>query len=148
MKNVLRWLLVSLPILVAVAQLCFSNFSNLTRWKGGGFGMYTDIHINHRSIWLKIELEDTTKYVKIQPVEKPWAPDDKQVAAIRKELSQQLDKLVSFPAAVDFEDPAFARVKALANEPAAKKFSILIGHLALDIDKETIQNKVLYSHDI
>jgi len=148
MKQVLRWLLMVLPIGVAVVQLYNSNFSNMTRWKGGGFGMYTDIHINHRSVWLKIELEDTVKFLKIQPVAKPWAPDDKMIADIRQTLTLQLDRLVSFPAIVNYEDPAFARVKALTNEPTAKKFSIVIGQVALDVDKETIQNKVLYSHDI
>lgn len=47
-------LLVLIPVVVALSQLYFSNFSDLTRWKGGGFGMYTDPHPNlSRFVWLE-----------------------------------------------------------------------------------------------
>jgi hypothetical protein len=148
MKIMFRWLLIMVPIAIIAFQLYFSNFSNLTRWKGGGFGMYTDIHINHRSIWLKVELPDTTTYLKIQPVAKSWAPDDKQVAEIRQVLTTQLDRLLSFPASVNYSHESFKQVKAILNQPEAKKVTIIIGQMTLDIDKESMQNKVLYSHDI
>lgn len=148
MKIIFRWLLLIVPVAVIAVQLCFSNFSNLTRWKGGGFGMYTDIHIQHRSVWLKVEFPDTITYIKIQPVDKPWAPDDKQVAEIRQALTTQLDGLVSFPASVNYDNEAFGKVKTILNHPHAKKVSVVIGQMTLDIDKEKMQNKVLFSHDI
>lgn len=35
-----------------VAQLWQSNQGQLTRWKGGGFGMYTDIHWSSNQVWI------------------------------------------------------------------------------------------------
>lgn len=34
-------------------QVYASNFMHLTKWKGGGYGMYTDVHPERRSIVLK-----------------------------------------------------------------------------------------------
>jgi len=148
MNKVSKWILFVVPVLIACVQLYFSNFSNLTRWKGGGFGMYTDIHIYHRTVWIVAESADSTKKIKIHPVEKPWAPDNPLVAKLRKELSPFMDGLVSFPSSVDYNAPEFKEVKTLINFPNASKYSILIGQLVVDIDHDKIQHKLLCSHDI
>lgn len=40
---------------VALVQLGFVESRGLTRWKGGGFGMYSDPHPILREVWLEIE---------------------------------------------------------------------------------------------
>jgi hypothetical protein len=48
-----EFLLIALPIIVAVLQVRLVDTSNLTRWKGGGFGMYAEPHpASARNIWL------------------------------------------------------------------------------------------------
>lgn len=45
----------SLPILiigVAAAQFFQVYAHHLTRWKGGGFGMYSEVHPKHRQVWV------------------------------------------------------------------------------------------------
>lgn len=41
-----------LALLIATLQLMISSLSPLTPWKGGGFGMYSEIHPNKRQLWL------------------------------------------------------------------------------------------------
>lgn len=37
---------------VAAAQFYQVYFTHLTRWKGGGFGMYSEVHPKFRQVWL------------------------------------------------------------------------------------------------
>ncbi|MGB5981088.1 MAG: hypothetical protein WBG46_02985 [Nonlabens sp.] len=53
LKFLLRGVLIGLPIVMICWQVYASNFMHLTRWKGGGYGMYTDSHPEYRSIVLK-----------------------------------------------------------------------------------------------
>lgn len=44
-----------IPLLLVgffLAQLWHSQEGQLTRWKGGGFGMYTDIHWSSNQVWV------------------------------------------------------------------------------------------------
>jgi len=55
----LEYIVVSVPILVALLHLVMIQSSSQTRWKGGGFGMYADPHPNsYRVVWLVGETED------------------------------------------------------------------------------------------
>jgi hypothetical protein len=57
LKTVFRGVLITIPIVMICWQVYASNFQHLTKWKGGGYGMYTDSHPEHRSIVL--ETSDT-----------------------------------------------------------------------------------------
>jgi hypothetical protein len=55
----LEYVVVLLPILVALLHLVMIESTSQTRWKGGGFGMYADPHPNsYRVVWLVGESED------------------------------------------------------------------------------------------
>jgi hypothetical protein len=55
----LEYVVVGVPILVALLHLVTIQSSSQTRWKGGGFGMYADPHPNsYRVVWLIGENED------------------------------------------------------------------------------------------
>lgn len=55
----LEYIVVLLPILIALLHLVMIQSSSQTRWKGGGFGMYADPHPNsYRVVWLVGESED------------------------------------------------------------------------------------------
>ena len=55
----LEYIVVGVPILVALLHLVMIQSSSQTRWKGGGFGMYADPHPNsYRVVWLVGEDED------------------------------------------------------------------------------------------
>jgi hypothetical protein len=48
-----RWLVPSLLVVVASVQLARVSFGGQTRWRGGGFGMYSEFHPNRNQIWLR-----------------------------------------------------------------------------------------------
>jgi hypothetical protein len=47
-----RWLVPCLLIAIASTQLGRVFFSGQSRWRGGGFGMYSEFHPNLAQIWL------------------------------------------------------------------------------------------------
>jgi hypothetical protein len=47
-----RWLVPFLLITIASAQLGRVFFSGQSRWRGGGFGMYSEFHPNLTQLWL------------------------------------------------------------------------------------------------
>ena len=48
-----RWLVPLLLLGVASVQLARVAFSGQSRWRGGGFGMYSEFHPNRNQIWLR-----------------------------------------------------------------------------------------------
>jgi hypothetical protein len=63
-------ILICLPILVALSQIYFYQTSDLSSWKGGGFGMYSGAHPNSsRNIWLEGVKDSVHRSVRIHPVD-------------------------------------------------------------------------------
>ena len=61
-------LVLVLPIIVATIQFTLFLTSDLTLWKGGGFGMYSKPHPNSfRHIWLVGKNGDQSSYFRIYP---------------------------------------------------------------------------------
>ena len=48
-----RWLVPLLLVAVASVQLARVSFGGQSRWRGGGFGMYSEFHPNKNQIWLR-----------------------------------------------------------------------------------------------
>ena len=49
-----RYLAVSLLAIIAVSQFALVYSASLTRWRGGGFGMYSDFHERHNDLWVEL----------------------------------------------------------------------------------------------
>ena len=88
----------SVPIIVFIVAIFqfIQTRNGLTRWKGGGFGMYTELNYPHREVW--IVLPDTTMNVRFIPeVKKKYGelinrvkryPNKKSVGKLSEQLSQ------------------------------------------------------------
>lgn len=62
--------LVAVPILIASIQLFFYKTSDLTSWRGGGFGMYSDPHPNiSRNVWLTGEGDSRAVAIRLYPLD-------------------------------------------------------------------------------
>src|SRR5688572_14045580 len=48
----LRWFVPFLLVAIASTQLGRVFFSGQSRWRGGGFGMYSEFHPNLTQVWL------------------------------------------------------------------------------------------------
>ena len=47
-----RWLVPALLVVVGVVQVALAEGGAVSRWRGGGFGMYADHHPNAHRVWL------------------------------------------------------------------------------------------------
>ena len=55
---------------VALVQVVLSSSANLSRWKGGGFGMYSEPHpYSSRSLWIKLRHPIGTTYLRLSPLD-------------------------------------------------------------------------------
>ena len=64
-----------LMLCVALIQLLLSQSSTLSRWRGGGYGMYTTFHPNFTQIWLIENNKQTRLDTVVHPVPLWYNPD-------------------------------------------------------------------------
>jgi hypothetical protein len=68
--RLLEIVVIALPILVAAVQITLYKSSNLSSWRGGGFGMYSDPHPRaSRSVFLSGVRETSRITVRIYPLD-------------------------------------------------------------------------------
>ena len=76
----LKYGIPSLALIVVVIQLFLVNTKNLSRWKGGGYGMYTEIHYFYNQIYIpgmsvdslvkdNLEMKSTLGHLMVMPNE-------------------------------------------------------------------------------
>ncbi len=56
-KKIVKYFVPILMFLVAAFQLFQVNNDGLTRWKGGGYGMYSEIHYSYYEVWITYQGE-------------------------------------------------------------------------------------------
>jgi hypothetical protein len=75
-----RWLVPLLLAGVASVQLARVSFGGQSRWRGGGFGMYSEFHPNQNQVWLRA-LD--------QPAAPPRRlPDERDAPATRRAVAR------------------------------------------------------------
>ena len=52
-EPILKWSIPIIFFLMACWQFYMVDAHGLTRWKGGGYGMYTEIHPKERQVWVQ-----------------------------------------------------------------------------------------------
>jgi hypothetical protein len=62
------FLVLGILTLVATVQLAVVEYRGMTRWKGGGFGMYSEPHYHQNQIWLGGMGPDGITYSLIEPL--------------------------------------------------------------------------------
>ena len=114
MPNVFRWILKNLeyaviiiPLILGAFQIYFSKSDNLSAWRGGGFGMYTEPHpVKSRVAFLITQSESSTNCIRVYPIDPRLAGD----SSINKKYLNQLKGIsgiaanrISFPSRMDLE---------------------------------------------
>ena len=81
----LETLLLLIPLAVAAVQIHRSQNSDLTSWRGGGFGMYSDSHPRHsRFVWVTGTVNGKRTATRLYP------PDDRIYDRNQRETSLQI----------------------------------------------------------
>ena len=58
---VARYAAPTILLIVAIHQLTLVHTTQLSRWRGGGFGMYSEIHPKYRRIWAQTGQQSETR---------------------------------------------------------------------------------------
>jgi len=97
-------LVTGLAFLVAanvLLQAYMHKTTALLAWKGGGFGMYTEPHVEDRSVWLTFNGRGETASVRLWPETKEFAAWQEKAGvkgvAFLSKLRAQADRLRYFP---------------------------------------------------
>lgn len=105
--KLLPWMVVLIPLLIAHTQLYFYTYSDLSSWKGGGFGMYSEPHPNSsRSIWIEGYRDSTKTAFRLYPMDsrvnlKKIKSND--VRKLIQQMSAVAKKAKNFPSNTNFE---------------------------------------------
>jgi hypothetical protein len=84
----LELVVVLLPILVASIQIYFALTSDLTRWRGGGFGMYTDPHPHvNRTVWVEGSRAGSPAALRLYPLDERLQQKCMRFTRLRRDLS-------------------------------------------------------------
>lgn len=99
--------------------------SGLNRWKGGGYGMYSEIHYNNNEVWIA----NANGLINV-----------KQLIKKSKNLTQLMTRLKKFPNQNSFQNFC----DALRNEQRFDSLTIQIWRPAFNLDSLTYQRLLLY----
>jgi hypothetical protein len=152
-KKWLLWMLYGVPLLVAGNQMLRSNLSDLTRWKGGGFGMYTEMYPENRSIWLVTESADSSLVVKIYPITlSERGKLDPYMREVYRQLRPEVRNLLHYPSGFNYNskrmnttrDLLWDRHKKLIGEnPLVMRIEVQAVEFSLDDAK--LESRLLVS---
>jgi len=103
----LETLLLGVVIAVAALSLYRSQTSDLHRWKGGGFGMYTDPHPSRRMMWIEGEIAGEHTAFRVYPIDWRMAISGMRDSDLRRDLFHLEDlarDIRNYPARSDLAD--------------------------------------------
>lgn len=139
-----------LPVVVAGLQIYFSQFSTLSPWKGGGFGMYTAQHPDDRGIFLEYQNDTAVIYRRIYPF--PNGKPDSSLAGLEF-LYPFLPQLLVFPSSVDVSGPDWKTVRLWAERKGRKcatsqKIFFHITEPTWNLKNQTFTTKTLFRREL
>ena len=113
-----------IPLLItgiAGAQL-YKAQNGFTRWKGGGFGMYSEMHYNLNQIWLNDQLIEKEQLPEELSKSFKRKPSDTHAKLILKELASDIpdaETLQLWRPTFDFESMTYSRKLVYEYQPHA-----------------------------
>jgi len=142
-----RFILIFLPLLVAAFQIYFSNFYRLTRWKGGGFGMYTSMHSNLRSLWITFPEKGGVRSIKIYPSKHI---KDGNVIAFQHFIQPEIRKFMNFPDTtnIQFLLKGINQSGIFSHKLLPKKTALIVAEMSVDLEKRRISNKPIFRYEL
>lgn len=77
-RQLLNYTIPAFMVIVIIVQLFLVYTKQLSRWKGGGYGMYTEIHYSHNQIYIQggisvdslekdMDIKEAFKFLRLMP---------------------------------------------------------------------------------
>ena len=99
-KSVLTYLPITVSIAIIFFQIYLSSEKELSKWKGGGFGMYTEVHYNNYEVWI------SKQKVSIESLKRQ-----------NQSIKEQIDRCKLWPNSIELEKLALMIRDKNGNEP-------------------------------
>ncbi len=116
-------LIPAVALIVALCQLIMVHQHRLTRWRGAGFGMYSELHPSHRQLWLAIEGHPARSRW-LRPLDlSPGGCDAPQARLTRCEKLPTRDCLCELAACLGLSEPHAVRAYQPLFDPDAPALS-------------------------
>ena len=149
-----EYLVLLIPLVIAVIQLYYSNFDNLSAWRGGGFGMYTEPHpVHYRTAFICFDNDDTgsESCLRIYPADLGVVEDDSK--ASYSKASGIVRSRITFPSRIDNDQLAdqLKIIKANAGQKALRTEDCVllkVFEIGLSEDGGTLNNDLIYEKKI
>ncbi|OUS14573.1 hypothetical protein A9Q93_07785 [Nonlabens dokdonensis] len=142
LKRLFKISLILMPLIMISWQLYASNLQNLTKWKGCGYGMYTDSHGEYRAIVYR--LKNTDSLIQVYPIRKDdYHRLDESSQSIYFKAGKALRVASFYPEWYE---------KDLKENPWVARFTNQEGNLEihrtdLDIDNKIARSVKVYSYE-
>ncbi|PIK14204.1 hypothetical protein [Halobacteriovorax sp. JY17] len=147
-KNFLLYLIPMVALVVGVIQWSLVETTLLSRWKGGGFGMYTELHPNvARTSWVSFQVNN--KSYKMRGKDIKEALKESQIFGPRTDLAishlyNNLKDLRYYPNAESIKDAIFLFKKLYkAAGLEITNLCIEVTELSLNIKEKSYNNNSL-----
>ena len=158
----LIWALAVLAAANVLIQLYTHKTTALTAWKGGGFGMYTEPHVDSRSVWLTFTIGGQSAHLRLWPESEAmsvWRADiSVQNSAALGRITDAAEQLRYYPdhgAAADllttatrvrWRDTLTGGVRPARGKTFARQaMSLQVFENAYDIHAQTLSNVLVYA---
>jgi hypothetical protein len=141
--HLLKVILILIPLIVLFVHLFLVTTTPLTRWKTGGFGMYTDAHPNLRYM---LAQDSTGNWVKIYPLKKQeiLAMDESTRSRFR-ESADNIRQAIYYPPKTQnllFDQSYVQHVTGL------ERPNLRIMGIELDLEQKQLIKKIIYAAEV
>lgn len=146
--------------LVALVQVVLSTSTTFSKWKGGGFGMYTEPHpLSSRCLWVKLRDPSGATYVRLSPLDRRldsslsglskdrravWMRRVDDMSTIlmwpRDEVLRKLGEAVN--ELISYDSSALGTVSGI-DWPRSSIVTVSVVETRLDLDSDTFENRVV-----
>jgi hypothetical protein len=145
---------------VAIVQIFLVQGSDLNRWKGGGFGMYSDPHSFQRFVWVRGLGEGEERAIRVFPLDKRLRftePDDSRLRDALNRLSFAAQGFRYFPSGTRCErlttalrefETGFAQDPRLAKLLPRNNLNVVVVEVVISGSYDSIEGKKIFDRPL
>ena len=148
----MKYIVPLLILLVAFSQLIIWKGKSYSKWKGGGFGMYTEPHpLSHRVAWLNASHDGRKEKIRIYPFDSQSRKSLKKLSLCEEKhylkLQKEIRKLMCLPRESLEQEIIIELTHFLQTRLNPNESSISIFERYIDIESNNWTLRHIYGND-
>jgi hypothetical protein len=158
-QRILQYSVIIIPVLVALSQFVLYKTTDLTLWKGGGFGMYSNPHpATSRNVWIVGETSGTNTYYRLHTLDfrlKIPQIENRELRDSLYDLAEYARKMRYFPSLINKQNlsTSYTRLlQELEGEPQETSMipresaKLIVTEISLTPDYQYIEMTPIYEY--